>query len=261
MKKIIIIRNCCNITANLCNTDLIKAIQANKPCTDRYNDQVTPYECSLEDLESEVSKGFGADRWIRVIDTESYFIDLIRQANGLLHKQAVGFKVIFNAADEIASIVQMGEGFLYKVGNDFGSTTDLMDFARRLEEYVRKTGIRLLDITSETALPDNFLFDIHIYAEKMEIKMLNELYGRHQKNSKMSLINAERNVSNDDLLKLAVLSGMGFDTVTIEEIEKEKGMFCFSGKTEEGEKICLNQDEMPPKGISYLIEWLNQHNF
>lgn len=258
MNKAIFIPDSWGIPKNIGTTELVRQVQEKRSLNRK--DHEIALECWLTDLNA-MSKQTSDNKWICFFDTVSHFTELIREANDLLYKQPVGFKVVFNEADEIASLVQMDEGFLYKVGKDFGITTDLTSVVRKLEEYVRKADIRVLDITTTTAMPDDFLFDIHMFAEEMEIKMLNELYGRHQKNSKMSLINAERNVSNDDLLKLAVLSGMGFDTVTIEEIEKEKGMFCFSGKTEEGEKISLNQDEMPPKGISYLIEWLNQHNF
>ena len=100
-----------------------------------------------------------------------------------------------------------------------------------------------------------------MFAEEMEIKMLNHVFEKHQQDGKMSLIDAERNVGEDDLLRLAVLSGLDFESFSIESIEREKDFFFFCGKTECSKAIRVGYDLMPPKGISYLIEWFYQHNF
>ena len=125
----------------------------------------------------------------------------------------------------------------------------------------RNQWIWFRSVSNRQAMPDDFLFDIHMFAEEMEIKMLNHVFEKHQQDGKMSLIDAERNVGEDDLLRLAVLSGLDFESFSIESIEREKDFFFFCGKTECSKAIRVGYDLMPPKGISYLIEWFYQHNF
>ena len=258
MNKAIFIPNSWGIPKNIGTTELVRQVQEKRSLNRK--DHEIALECWLTDLNAK-SKQTSDNKWICFFDTVSHFTELIREANDLLYKQPVGFKVVFNEADEIASLVQMDEGFLYKVGKDFGITTDLTSVVRKLEEYVCKADIRVLDIITTTAMPDDFLFDIHMFAEEMEIKMLNHVFEKHQQDGKMSLIDAERNVGEDDLLRLAVLSGLDFESFSIESIEREKDFFFFCGKTECSKAIRVGYDLMPPKGISYLIEWFYQHNF
>ena len=229
MNKAIFIPDSWGIPKNIGTTELVRQVQEKRSLNRK--DHEIALECWLTDLNAK-SKQTSDNKWICFFDTVSHFTELIREANDLLYKQPVGFKVVFNEADEIASLVQMDEGFLYKVGKDFGITTDLTSVVRKLEEYVCKADIRVLDITTTTAMPDDFLFDIHMFAEEMEIKMLNHVFEKHQQDGKMSLIDAERNVGEDDLLRLAVLSGLDFESFSIESIEREKDFFFFCGKTE-----------------------------
>lgn len=135
MNKAIFIPDSWGIPKNIGTTELVRQVQEKRSLNRK--DHEIALECWLTDLNAK-SKQTSDNKWICFFDTVSHFTELIREANDLLYKQPVGFKVVFNEADEIASLVQMDEGFLYKVGKDFGITTDLTSVVRKLEEYVCK---------------------------------------------------------------------------------------------------------------------------
>ena len=124
MNKAIFIPDSWGIPKNIGTTELVRQVQEKRSLNRK--DHEIALECWLTDLNAK-SKQTSDNKWICFFDTVSHFTELIREANDLLYKQPVGFKVVFNEADEIASLVQMDEGFLYKVGKDFGITTDTLE--------------------------------------------------------------------------------------------------------------------------------------
>ena len=96
MNKAIFIPDSWGIPKNIGTTELVRQVQEKRSLNRK--DHEIALECWLTDLNAK-SKQTSDNKWICFFDTVSHFTELIREANDLLYKQPVGFKVVFNEAD------------------------------------------------------------------------------------------------------------------------------------------------------------------
>lgn len=256
MKKVIVIPHCVNVDFDA-NAFLFVVNCGKASGTNHLNERLVPYELHEDELEYEFNNGMGDDSYIRIIDTADYVRDLMGEIKKLLHQQPDGTKVNINDADTLASIVKTGNSYIYTIGTNFGSIDDLSDFAALFFKYIIKNSVKILNIKVEMEKQDDWLFDIYTYAAETEYTMLSQFFERHAVNGVMTL------PTNDygNGFCLAMLTGMGFDTVVFKSISKEDNFFSFTGMTENDEVVELTMEELPPKGIAYLIEYLIQNNY
>ncbi len=219
--------------------------------------EIQPYERSIEAFAAEVNVEFGDNRWVRIVDSEEFTKVILERAERLLDNQPIGTKVNFNENDTFGSIVLLPEGYLFTLDGKTASISKIKHAAGLLEAFINERELKFIDIDVELQQQDDFLFDIYSYATKMEIAMLNQLFDKHQVDGTMHMSYDEYG----DPFRMAVLSGMGYDTVEILGINRsESGFFTFVCETETGDGVTLNYEDLPPKGVAYLIEFLVRHN-
>jgi hypothetical protein len=256
MKKVIVIPRCVNVDFDA-NAFLFAVNCGKASGTNRFNETLVPYELHEDELEYEFNNDMRDDRYIRFIDTADYVRDLMGEVKKILHQQPDGSKVNINDADTLASIVKTGNSYIYTIGTNFGSIDDLSIIAGLFDKFIIKNRVKILNIKVEMEKQDDWLFDIYAYAAETEYAMLSQFFKRHAVNGVMTL--PTNNHGNG--FCLAMLTGMGFDTVELKSISKEDNFFSFTGMTENDEVVELTMEELPPKGIAYLIEYLVQNNY
>lgn len=254
MEKVIIIPNCLHVDDVSSEIRLIENICEAGTGTDEYGEVVKAYECSLSGLEFEIKNGFGSDRWVKIIETGAYSIQLMQEANELLSKLPLGSKVIISAQEEFAYFVKTENGYIFKIGKVFGQMKDLLKIADVLNNYICHENIELLDIRIDSTAPNDFLFDIYGYAVKMELAALDRYFTTYAVNGVLQL-------PTDNLhppFTLAMLD-KEYNMVSFDSITKGKREFIFHGTSDEDDKVSLYYDDLPPKGVAYLMEYLYQN--
>lgn len=256
MKKVIVIPHCVNVEFDA-NTFLFIVNCGKASGTNSFKETLTPYELLEDELEYEFNNGMGTDRFIRFIDTADYARDLMGEVKKILHQQPDGTKVNINGTKTLAAIIKTENSYIYTIGTDFGSIDDLSIIAALLEKYIIKNRVQILNIELEMAKQDDWLFEIYTFAAKTEYTMLSQIFENHAINGVMTMpVNEWGNG-----FCLEMLAGMEFDTAEFKSISKEDNFFRFTVMTENDEVAELTMDEMPPKGIAYLIEYLIQNNY
>ena len=256
MKKVIVIPHCVNVEFDA-NAFLFVVNCGKASGTNSLNETLTPYELFVDELEYEFNNGMGDDRYIRFIDTADYARDLMGEVKKILHQQPDGTKANISSADTLAAIVKTENSYIYTIGTSFGSIDDLSVIAVLLEKYIIKNRVQILNIKLEMEKQDDWLFDIYTFVANTEESMLSQIFEKHAVNGVMTMpVNDWGNG-----FCLAMLTGMGFDTVEFKSISKEDYFFSFTGMTENDEVVELTMEEIPPKGVAYLIEYLIQNNY
>lgn len=257
MIKILVIPNNCKIDDGLRHIDFVKAIQQSIANSSKNRHEAIPYELTPSEFENEVKNGLGSDRWFKIIDVDSYCVELLQQVDEMLDKQLIGTAVNIDVTDRIGNIAKANDGYLYQVGKEFGKIKSLIELVPLLISFIEKYQIQLLDITLKVVSPDNLLFDIYGYADMLGLKMLDDYFVKNQKDG---LLKVPCNKSGSPL-SLALLSGLGFETLTIDTVSKEKDTFYLDGTTEYGDNVSVNYEDLPPKAVAYLLEHLYLCNY
>lgn len=257
MKRVIVIPDGIDIDFDNNLAIFIYNLQNKYSFDSPYGEKRTAYEMSTQEFENAVNNGLGSDRKIRFVDIENYCRDLLNDADKLLEKQPDGTKVDINATDTIASIIKTDGGYNYTIGKKFDYFEGLLPIEALLNNFIIRNNVQLLDIRLKLTKPADGLFDIYTYAAKTEEAMLAQLFEKHAIKGRMTLPENE----DDTGFALTMLAGMNFETAYIKSISRKNNFFYFDGVTENGDKVSLTMDEMPPKGIAYLIEYLYQQNY